>query len=201
MPTYVKTIIYKIKCKNPDITDIYIGHSTNLKSRTAEHKYNCNNPNSKSHTVKVYDFIRNNGGWDNWEIVIVELYPCNTKKEAEIREHYWYFELKSTLNDISPILDLENIKRRQQEQSEKSKAETKIKLESKKQERINYLEKNKDKIEEHTKLVRKEYVKTNRDIINAKTREYNQKTKERRAELAKIYYERRKANGYYVKED
>jgi hypothetical protein len=67
-----------------------------------------------------------------------------------------------------------------------------------KAERKKYLEENAEKIKEHQTLVRKKYCETNRDRINANMRVYNQKTKERRCELAKKYYEQRKANGYYI---
>jgi hypothetical protein len=43
------------------------------------------------------------------------------------------------------------------------------------------------------------YELKNRDRINLRMREYRQETKERRAELAKKYYEKRKQNGYYTK--
>jgi len=199
MKTYVKTVIYQIKSKNPEIIDCYIGHTTNLKSRKAEHKYACNNQNSKSFHMKVYTFIRDNGGWDNWEIVEIELYPCNSKREAEIREHYWYFTLGAKLNEISPILDLE----KKQNTAEKKRLEkleiTKKKIELQKEERKKYLEEHQEEIKEHRRQVKKEYVKKNRELINEKMRDYNKKTAERRKELARKYYEERKEQGYYKK--
>jgi len=198
MKTYVNTVIYQIKSKNPEITDCYIGHTTNLKSRKAEHKYACNNQNSKSFHMKVYTFIRDNGGWEQWDIVEIELYPCNTKKEAEIREHYWYFKIGSKLNEISPILDLEKKQNTAEKRRQESLEQTKIKIEQKKKEREIYLEEHKEEIAKHKKQVRKEYAKKNREQINKKMREYNKQTAERRKELAHKYYEERKERGYYT---
>ena len=201
MPTYVKTIMYKIECKNNEITECYIGHTTNPKSRQAEHKYNCNNEKSKGHNLRLYSFIRANGGWDNWDMIEIEKYPCNSKREAETREHYWYFELKSTLNVISPILDLEKRIANLNRVRDEEKAKSKIRLEERKQKRIIYLEENKDIILQHQKNLRLANAKANRESINEKMRNYNKLTAERRKELAKKYYEKRKANGYYVKHD
>ena len=44
---YSDCVIYKITCNNPDIKSIYVGHTFNLKRRSAEHKSICNNPNNK----------------------------------------------------------------------------------------------------------------------------------------------------------
>ena len=57
---YSKTIIYKIVCNDLTITEVYVGHTTNFIKRKAPHKYNCNNPNSKSYNFKIYNIIRNN---------------------------------------------------------------------------------------------------------------------------------------------
>ena len=40
---YSNTIIYKIFCKDPEIKDIYIGHTTNFVQRKYAHKNNCSN--------------------------------------------------------------------------------------------------------------------------------------------------------------
>jgi len=85
---YSKTIIYRIVCKNLDVTDCYIGHTTNFTNRKYLHKSDCNNENSKSYNLKVYQFIRDNGGWDNWSIIEIEKFPCNDVNEALKRERY-----------------------------------------------------------------------------------------------------------------
>jgi hypothetical protein len=201
MPTYVKTIIYQIICKDKNITDSYVGHSTNIKQRNIEHKYSCNNENSKSYNIKLYTFIRENGGWDNWEIIEIEEYPCDNKKQALCRENYWCFELKSSLNDIMPILNIQNIIDYKKTKSDENKLKTIEKLQKKKEERQKYLEDNKEQIKQQKIAVRREYEKKNRDKINADMREYNKNNKDKIKETAKKAYEKRKANGYYVKND
>ena len=68
---YSNTIIYKLVCKNVDIVDVYIGHTTNFIKRRNQHKTACNNPNDKGYNYKVYTYMRDNGGWDDWLMVLV----------------------------------------------------------------------------------------------------------------------------------
>ena len=189
--------MYKISCKDEGVPDCYVGHSTNIRSRKAEHKYNCCNENSKSYNMKVYDFIRENGGWDNWKIIEIEPFPCETKKQAEVREHFWYYELKATLNTISPILDIENIKQQIRLKSDQAKEATKIRVEARKQARLVYLEENKEAISDHKRNVRIQYAADNRERINEKMREYNKRTNEELTIRRKKYYETMKQQGYY----
>lgn len=100
---YSNTCIYKL-VHFDDLNDenIYIGHCTNMIKRKYRHKNACINPNDHEHNLPKYKFIRENGGWDNWRMILVEKYPCNDVHEAIARERYWKKELKSTLNVREP---------------------------------------------------------------------------------------------------
>ena len=63
MVNYSKGIVYKLCCKDVNITDIYIGSTTNFTRRKWGHKTACNNEKDKSYNFKVYQFIRNHGGF------------------------------------------------------------------------------------------------------------------------------------------
>jgi hypothetical protein len=65
---------YGIFCKNPDIKSCYIGKTTNFYSRSATHK--CE---SKISQRSMYVFIRNNGGFDNWNIKVLHKCVCDEK--------------------------------------------------------------------------------------------------------------------------
>ena len=100
---YSKTIIYVLHHKEDLVKEnIYIGNSTNLDNRKAVHKHNCNIPTSKGYNTKKYQYIRDNGGFDNWDILEVEKYPCTCLEEAEEREQYWVNFYKSSLNKNRP---------------------------------------------------------------------------------------------------
>lgn len=99
---YSNTIIYKIYCKDEIIKDIYVGHTTNFVNRKYSHKIACNNLNN---TLKIYNTIRNNGGWENWDMVEIAKYCCKDATEARIKEQFHYEELKSSLNSVPPYID------------------------------------------------------------------------------------------------
>ncbi len=99
---YSKTIIYKICCKDPSIIDIYVGHTTNMTKRRSCHKCRCTDETSNYYNLYVYDFIRNNGSWNNWEIIQIEEYNCKNKEEALKQERFWLDELNASLNKVLP---------------------------------------------------------------------------------------------------
>ena len=169
---YSKTVIYKIFCKDSNITDTYIGHTTNFNKRKNQHKHCCNsikyNENNKRYNLKVYQYIRENGGWDNWSMIMIEEYSCNSKLEAEKRERYFIEELKATLNIVIP--------------TRTKKEYNKDYREKKKEYDIIYRKDNKDKIKEY----HKEYNKNNKEIIKELKKEYYKNNKEK----VKQYYEK-----------
>ncbi len=99
---YQKCIIYKLCCNNLNVTDVYVGHTICFKERKAHHKKSCNNENSKRYNLKVYYFIREHGGFENWSMIEIEKHPCNDSREAAARERYWFENLKATLNTKVP---------------------------------------------------------------------------------------------------
>ena len=102
---YSNTVIYKIYCKDDTIKDIYIGHTTNFIQRKYQHKMSCNNLNNN---LKIYDIIRSNGGWDNWDIVEISKYNCKDATEARIKEQEYYDKLNASLNNCQPDCDKSN---------------------------------------------------------------------------------------------
>ena len=104
---YQNTIIYKICCNDLDIHYTYVGHTTDFIKRKYHHKYTCNNKNnnnSNAYNVKVYQTIRENGGWENRSMIKLENYSCDDSQESKKRERYWYDKLNADLNMITPYL-------------------------------------------------------------------------------------------------
>ena len=81
---YSNTVIYKIH-KN-DIC--FIGSTTNETSRRNSHKKECDNETGKSYNYYMYKYIRENGGWDNWNFEVIEKYPCYNKTQVNNRMQY-----------------------------------------------------------------------------------------------------------------
>jgi len=167
---YSKIIIYKIVCKDLAITDLYVGSTSNWYIRKSEHKNNCKNLLGR----KIYKTINDNGGWENWEMLEIEKYPCCDSNEARARERYWMEELNAKLNMIKPLLTSE----------EKSK----------------YYENNKDYYKEryntNKERIKEFYEKIKDNISNPKEwiKNYNKKnyTKEKKNKDSKL------SNNYYT---
>ena len=100
---YSNTVIYKITCKDPLVTDVYVGHTTNFVQRKHGHKQSCINEKSCNYNCKLYKAIRANGGWDNWVMEIVAFFNCNDHYEARIKEQEYFTSLNATLNSLEPL--------------------------------------------------------------------------------------------------
>ena len=100
MTDYSNSVIYMIYCKDNNITPRYIGSSSNLKNRKLDHKKMCNSSSNKYYNLYVYRFIRENGGWDNWEFRVLEEYPCDTKDQLREREDFYMIQFNNLLNSI-----------------------------------------------------------------------------------------------------
>tara|TARA_R110000803_G_scaffold202070_1_gene267046 strand:- start:43 stop:645 length:603 start_codon:yes stop_codon:yes gene_type:complete len=109
---YSKGFIYKLCCKDVNIKEIYIGSSLNYKSRKKAHKSTINCITARGYNTYKYQFIRNNGGWDNWDMIEVKKYPCNDKRELEAEEDKIMRELKASLNGKNVIYNDEDQKLR-----------------------------------------------------------------------------------------
>jgi len=147
MPDYSKTIIYKLCCKDTNIKDIYIGSTSNFKLRKFAHKSDCYNISRRHYNYKVYQFIRENGGWENWTMIMVHEYPeCENKLQKESKEREYIELLKPSLNMKIPTrTDKEYYQDNKETLSQKSKE---------------YRDDNKEKI--------REYYENNKETISQK---------------------------------
>lgn len=174
VPTYSAGIIYKLCCKDPTITDCYIGSTTNFIKRKSQHKASCNVENSKGYNYYVYRFIREHDGFDNWDMIQIEKYEAKDKKDLETRERYWIETLKSSLNKVIPT-------RTQKEWYDVNKEDVASKHK-------NYYEDNKECLA----LKRKEYLEVNKEKTASKTKEYYENNKEELSLKYKEYYKKNK---------
>ena len=99
---YSKTIIYKIVSKDVNIKECYVGQTTDFTKRKCQHKSNCNNISSKWYNLHIYQFIREHGGWINFDMIEVEKYNANDILDAHKKERYWIEQLQATLNKLIP---------------------------------------------------------------------------------------------------
>jgi len=85
-----KTIIYKIVCLD-DPSFVYVGSTTEFVQRKAAHK-----TASRKSDLKVYQTIREHGGWENVEMIPVKKYPCASSLDARMEEERIRIELCAT---------------------------------------------------------------------------------------------------------
>ena len=96
---YSNTIIYKITCNDSNISDLYVGHTTNFVQRKHAHKQSCMNEKCVNYKCKLYETIRNNGNWENWKMEIINFFDCKNQNEARKKEQEYFISLNATLNE------------------------------------------------------------------------------------------------------
>ena len=104
---YSNTHFYKIVCKDLSISDCYVGHTTNFKNRKNNHKKTSYNPNIKDYNMPLYQFIRKNGGWENFDMILINIENCKNSLEARSKERQYIEELNAQLNVRTSILTKE----------------------------------------------------------------------------------------------
>ena len=97
---YSKTYFYKIVSRDTNIENMYIGHTTDFKTRKGCHKRICTNPKDKNYNLPLYKFIRDNDGWDNFDMIWLETGSFENSMEARKRERELIEEHKASLNKI-----------------------------------------------------------------------------------------------------
>lgn len=90
--------IYKISCKNKNIKDSYIGSTQYFKKRCHVHKNISKSPHNPNYNLKLYQSIRNNGGFDNWDIKKICEVNIQSKNEIFKIENLYCKIYNSTLN-------------------------------------------------------------------------------------------------------
>ena len=161
---YSKTIIYRIVCKDLTIKECYVGSTTDFTRRKGNHKSSCNNNNYKEYNYNVYQFIRNNGGWENWDMIEIEKYNTVDKLSQSKRERYWLEYYNATLNKQVPSQNYAEYNKKYREEH--------------KEYYNNYYKENKEiLLNQH-----KEYRKNNKEHILIQRKEYYQINKEQIAE-------------------
>jgi predicted GIY-YIG superfamily endonuclease len=91
-------IFYIIKSNDLEKTDIYVGSTFNFTKRKNQHKSGCNNPNHTNYNLKIYIYIRENGGWDAFTMTMLDRKICVDMLEARKHEQTLITQYKANLN-------------------------------------------------------------------------------------------------------
>jgi hypothetical protein len=175
-PDYSETVIYKI-VPNNELKYCYVGNTCDIECRIKNHRSNCENFNSKAYNRLLYKTIRENGGWSEWSLIVIEKFPCNNDIEARQKEQFYIKELNANLNIIRAF-------RTEDEKIEQinkdNRTPEQIREKTKK-----YYNENKEICNETSKL----YYHTNKEYFEEKRKEYYELHKEELSEKSKIYRE------------
>ena len=179
---------YKISHKHSE--NCYVGSTGNFECRRYDHKRNVNNMTSKSYQYKLYKFIRDNGGWDNFIMEELEQLVCENKEFRLNREKELIGMHKTTLNTISPIQTPEELKKYKAEwmsnKRENASEEWKEEYKRKKNESR---AKNADEINSKQ---RERYAKDEeyKKLHDATAKAYRERNPEKIKQISKAYYDK-----------
>ena len=194
-------VVYKLKCKDENIKEFYVGSSCNLHQRKILHKNRCNSPKAIGYNLKVYRFIRDNGGWDNFEFEILLQVEVESKEELRLNyEAKYQLDLKPSLNSkVEGRTDKqyrEDHKEQQkqyyedhkEEISEKQKQYREDHKEEQKKYREDHKEEQKKYREDHKEEIKK-YYQDHKEEILEKQKKYRDDNKQEISEYQKQYRE------------
>ena len=186
MVNYKNGCVYKLCSKDPNTTEIYVGSTVCFKQRKSAHKSSCNNEEGGRYKMRLYEFIRENGGFVNWDMIELEKYSATDKKDLEKRERYWLESLKASLNSKVPTRSPKEYREENKEIiSEKRKIYYEENKEIISEKHKLYNSENKENTSEKSKIYREEnkekiaiYCANHREAINLKQSKYLDRNRE-----------------------
>ncbi len=99
---YSNCMFYRLVCRDPTVTECYVGSTTDEINRRRKHKSVCHNEKAKGYNYYVYRFIRDHGGFENWQMLVHEKLAVADKTAAALREYFWCVHYNATLNSNVP---------------------------------------------------------------------------------------------------
>jgi hypothetical protein len=166
-----------VKIDDPSFIDCYVGHTINIIDRKYNHRRICHNPNSKNYNSKIYKTIRDNGGWDNWKMLVIHQQICKNDIEARQIEQKFIEELGAKMNTLKAYRSEEEKKKYYENNKEKYKENNKEYYENNKEQRLEY---------------QKEYYENNKQKISEQKKTYYENNKEQHKKLLKNWYNKNK---------
>jgi len=163
---YSKGKIYRIVCDTTGLT--YIGSTIEaLSKRLSGHRGNYKSYlKGKTTFVTSFNIIKN----DNYKIILIDNYPCNSKEELEREERKYIESIKCVNKNVPGRIGKEYQKEYYENNKDKIKE---------------YYENNKEKIKEY----KKEYNENNKEKIKESNKEYRENNKEKILKKNKIKIE------------
>jgi hypothetical protein len=212
MPDYNLGKIYRIVCNTTGL--VYYGSTTekSLSSRLRGHRCGYKDyVDGKRRFITSFSVIEN----DNFNIELVENYPCTSKEELHRRERF-YIENNDCVNKFIPTRtgpeyyqqvlkftraeNIESVKESNKRWRDKNKEYISKKNrdykesheEELKEYRQQYREEHKDEIKEYMKAYKKDYIERNKEKIKEQNKQYFLNNKEEINRRSREKYEANK---------
>ena len=129
---FTNSIIYHIRhMESKEV--IYVGSTTNFSNRKAKHKYDCNHEEGNHFTFPIYCHIRNNGGFDCFEVIPIQSLKLENKTQLLIAEQVEIDKHQTLVNRNKAHITIEELKEYYKKWRKEHKAEIKEIAEKKKQ--------------------------------------------------------------------
>ena len=154
MSNYQLGKIYKLQHREK--ADLFYIGST---ATTLQERLRCHIKKSEIKKYKIYKIIEEDGGWENFEMILIKEYACNDKEELRQEEQRCIDAFNPTMNDHRAYTSTEDKKKYEKE----------------------WYEANKERLIKY----RKEHYGLNKEYF----KQYNIDNKEKRSKQYKEYYD------------
>jgi len=149
-----KSVIYHIRdMESKEV--VYVGSTTNFSQRKAAHKYDCNHEEAIQFTYPIYCHIRNNGGYDCFEIIPIKSLKLENKTQLLISEQEEIDKHRTLVNRQKAYITIkerkEHVKQYNKKMYENNPEKFKKYREEHKEEQKKYYQENKENINESIK--------------------------------------------------
>ena len=92
------TTFYKLRHQSNNNLECYVGSTNDFMARKRGHRSVCHNPIRPEYNYKLYQYIRANGGYDQWIYELLDQVEEMTKREKLLKEKDLIQEHGATLN-------------------------------------------------------------------------------------------------------
>ena len=156
---FSNSIIYHIRhMESKEV--IYVGSTTKFSQRKAKHKHDCNHEERKEFTTPIYCHIRDNGGFNCFEVIPIKSLKLENKTQLLIAEQAEIDGHRTLVNSYKAHTTIEELKQYHKQYHEEHKAELNEKTKK-------YRQEHKAEI----KLYNKQYKEEHKAEINEKMKE------------------------------
>ena len=124
---FTNSVIYHIRhMESKEV--VYVGSTTNFSERKGKHKYNCNHEERKHFTFPIYCYIRNNGGFDCFEVIPIKSLKLENKTQLLIAEQAELDKHQTLVNSCKAYITIEQKRIDNNERNKKYREEHKAEL-------------------------------------------------------------------------